>query len=207
MHDHPFRHIGNAGIDGARGRDVIDLRGWDRLQLAFHFRVGSREIIAGMKVGNAGGAVRHTHGCKDSLPDEILPLLSGDCGNYLAGHHIEQIVVGVLAAKAGLRLDVAELGDDIVARVIGWREEKQVARSESESAAMRQQIADGHLMRYIRVVHLEAGQTVHHAIVPGEFPSSTRIPSEAVVNALVSEPMPNRVYASTPALSPSFRTP
>jgi len=49
------------------------------------------------------------------------------------------------------------------------RPEQQIALAQSHAAAMGQQIADGHLMRDVRVVHHEAGKALVDRIVPGEL--------------------------------------
>ena len=49
------------------------------------------------------------------------------------------------------------------------RPEQQIPFAQPHPAAVGQKIANGHLMRNIRVVHHEAGKTLVHRIVPGEL--------------------------------------
>src|SRR5271155_59697 len=106
----------------------------------------SREVSTGLKIGGAGVAFTHPHRREDTLLDEIVPLLPAYGCDDLAGHHVEQIVVSILAAETGLRFYVTQLGDDLVARVAGWRKKQQVAGSQAQAAAMREQIANCHLV-------------------------------------------------------------
>ena len=77
------------------------------------------------------------------------------CLDQLAGDHVQNIVVGIAAAEAGRRLDVAQPPHRFRAAEVGARHEQQIAGAEAEAAAMHEQVADGHLARDPRVVHLE----------------------------------------------------
>ena len=128
--------------------------------------------------------------------------------DHLSGDDVEQVVVGIAAAKTRGRLDEAQLVDDVRATQSGRRIEHQVAGAEPEPAAMDEQIANRHLAARVRVVHLEAGQDVRRPSCPrSSLPSSTSVASSALVNALVVEPIGKSVCASTFAASPMRRTP
>src|SRR5580704_8654039 len=129
----------------------------------------SGEVSTRLKIGSTGVAFAHPHRRKDTLLDEIAPLLPAYRCDDLSRDHVQQIVVSILAAETGLRLYVTQLGDDFVARVAGWRKKQQVASSQAQAATMREEIANCHLVGDVRIVHLKARKTVHHAIVPTEF--------------------------------------
>jgi hypothetical protein len=72
---------------------------------------------------------------------------------------------------------------------------------------MHQQIAQRHLARDPRVVHLEAGNEIRDAIVPLSLPASTSVASAAVVIALPVEPVMKMVVGIDLSALPSLRTP
>ena len=119
--------------------------------------------------GDIGERVGHAERREDALADEIVPTLAGDRGNQLAGRDVEQVVVGIGAAETGGGLDEAQALDDLVAAQVAGREEHQVSRAQAESAAVRQQVADGHLARDVGVVQLEAGHVLRHRVVPADL--------------------------------------
>src|SRR5215470_10306492 len=100
----------------------------------------------------------HRQRLKNISADVVVPRSSSYCWDNLSCSHVQQVVVGVAAAKAGLRLHESQPEDNFVARVRGMRPEKQVALAESHPAAMGKQIANRHLMRNVRIVHNESRQ-------------------------------------------------
>ncbi len=117
----------------------------------------------------AGGDA-HARGHQHMFADIVFPCLTRHLLDHLSGDHVENIVVGVAAAEAGRRLDVAQALDGFGTRQAAARHEQQIARAEPESAAMDQQIANGHLARHPRVVHLETRQAIDHLVVPADLP-------------------------------------
>ena len=103
------------------------------------------------------------------LADVIVPGDAGDRRNDLAGGHVKQIVVGKMTAETGSRLHEAQFVNDLVAGVSRLRPEQQIAFTQAHAAAVRKQVADGHFVRNVGVVHHKAGQTLVDGVVPGEF--------------------------------------
>src|SRR5215472_15174022 len=104
------------------------------------------------------------------LADVVVPRRSGYCRYDLSCRHIQQIVVSVAAAKAGLGLHESQPEDDFVARVRGMWPEKQITLAQSHPAAMRKQIANRHFMRNVRIVHDESRKSLVHMVVPRQLP-------------------------------------
>ena len=111
----------------------------------------------------------HAQRLKNVLADVIVPRCAGHGGNNLARRHVQQVVIGVVAAKAGRRLHEAQLVNDLVASVGRVRPEQQVAFAQSHAAAVSEEIADGHLVRDVRVIHHETGKPLIDRIVPREL--------------------------------------
>src|ERR1700689_1999952 len=99
----------------------------DDLQFAIDARVRGGVVVAGFEGGGADVGVVHAERGEDVLRDVVVPGGSGDGGNDLAGRHVEQVVVGVVAAKTGGGLHEAKLVDDFFARVGGLRPEEEIA--------------------------------------------------------------------------------
>ena len=166
---YPLGHVGGAGIDGAGRAGVVEYFEGDDLQFALQTRMRKSYVVAGLDVGVGDVGMGHAQRCKNSLANVVVPGGAGHGGDDLSGGHIEKIVVGVVAAETGGGLHEAQLVDDFFARVSRVRPEQQIAFAESHAAAMREQIADGHFVRDIRVVHHEAGEALVDGIVPGEL--------------------------------------
>ncbi len=170
LHDHPLRQIRHTGIDRTRRRVVVMVRLRERHQLAVSHGVRRRHVGRGHQFRRARVGMGHSERREDPLPHELLPALAGDPRDHLPRHQVEQVVVRIPAAEARCRPQVADVPDDFVAREIGSGPEHQVARAQSEPAAMHQQVADGHLVSHIGVVHLELGHVVDHPVVPTDLP-------------------------------------
>src|SRR5690348_15623746 len=104
------------------------------------------------------------------LADVVVPRGSGYCRDDLSCGHVQQIVVSVAAAKAGLGLHESQLEDDLVPRVRRMRPEKQVTLAQTHPAAMSKQIPDRHLVRNVRIVHDESRKPLIYVVVPRELP-------------------------------------
>ena len=71
-----------------------------------------------------------------------------------------------MAAKAGLRFHEPQLVNDVVAGVRGMRPEQQISLAQSHATAMREQVADRHLVRNIGIVHDKTRKPLINAVVP-----------------------------------------
>lgn len=141
----------------------------DHLQFAVDTRVRKSDVITGLDSGVGDIGVVHAERPEDALANVLVPGDAGDGGDDLAGRHVEKVVVSILAPKTGGRLHEAQLVDDFFAGVGRVRPEKKIAFPESQAAAMGEQIADGHLVGDIRIVHDEAGEMLIGGIIPGEL--------------------------------------
>ena len=72
------------------------------------------------------------------------------------------------AAEAGSGLHEAQLVNNIVPGVSSVREEQEVALAQPHAATMCEKIADRHFARDVGIIHLEGGQTLVNAIIPGD---------------------------------------
>ncbi len=116
-------------------------------------------------------AAIHAQRPEDLLPHQCRVWLAGGCRGHLAGHHVEQVVVGVVGAEAAGRLEVRQPGDDVLAaEVVGLRPQHQVAGAQPQAAVVDQQVADLHVARHPWVVHAERGQVPGYRIVPAQAP-------------------------------------
>src|ERR1022692_1900284 len=93
---------------------------------------------------------------KDMPANIVIPRYSGDSRNDLTGCHVEQIVVGVMAAETRRRLHATQLVNNFVASVGRVRPKEQISFAQTHATAVSQQIADGHLMRDVWVIHHES---------------------------------------------------
>src|ERR1035441_2459331 len=131
--------------------------------------MGKGDVICGLDVDVGDVGVVHAERRENALTNVIVPGSASDSEDDLSGSHVEQIVVGVVTAETGGGLHEAQFVDNFFARVGGVRPEEQIAFPESHAAAMREQVADGHFVRDVGVVHDEAGETLVNGIVPGKL--------------------------------------
>jgi hypothetical protein len=169
LKQHPLRHVRRAGVDGARRPYVVEIFEGNHLQLTVNPRVRKRVIIPGLEGFACRVGIVHAQWQENIPLNEFIPGNSRDRGNDLACRHVEQIVIGVFTAKTGRRPHEAQLVDDFVAGVSGFRPEQQIPFAQSHSATVGQKIANGHLVRDIRVIHHETGQTLINGIFPREL--------------------------------------
>ena len=120
-------------------------------------RMRLRAIGGGEAVGFVAHCRLHAQRLEDAVADEAFPGLPAGGRNHFAGDDVEDVVVGVVAAEAGGRLDVAQRAHDVGAAARTARDEQQVAGTQAQSAAVDQQIAHGHLAGHPRIVHAEIG--------------------------------------------------
>src|ERR1051326_4526543 len=115
-----------------------------------------RVVVARFEFGIADIGMVHRQRSENVLANVIVPGSAGYGGNDLSGGHIKQIVVSVVAAETRLRLHKSQLVNHVLARIRSVRPEQKIALAQSHAAAMREQIADSHLVRDVGVVHDEA---------------------------------------------------
>src|SRR5438105_12502855 len=75
-----------------------------------------------------------------------------------------------MTAEAGLGLHEPEAVNNVVPRIGCVRPEEQVAFSKPHSTLVSKQVANGHLVRYIGVVHLKTWEPLINFNVPGDLP-------------------------------------
>ncbi len=165
----PLGHFGDRRVDTAGGAGVIERNEIDGLQLAIETFVRGGIVVAGLKKGVAEIGGLHVQRIEDVLLDVRLPGLAGDGGDDLAGSHIKKIVVGIVAAKTGGGFHVAKFVDDFFASEGGVRPEEEVAFPKAHARAMREEIANGHFVGDVGVVHLKTGEAFEDFVVPGKF--------------------------------------
>src|SRR5438105_2396071 len=103
------------------------------------------------------------------LGGEFLPSLAAYRFNQLARDHVQDIVVGKTIAETRCGLQITQAPDRLGAAQIRARYEQQIAGAQPKSAAMHEQVADRHLARDPRVVHLESRQAIDHFVVPADL--------------------------------------
>src|SRR3546814_1267322 len=79
------------------------------------------------------------------------------------------IVIGEARAKTRLGFQKGDALDRLPAGEVGARHEHQIALPQPQTAAMDEQVADGDLARYPRVVHAKPGHMVDNRIVPPDL--------------------------------------
>ena len=172
----PACDIGGTALDGPRRPDDIDVGRCGQRNhgaVAAHVgrdpRMGPGAIGSGRQQrGGRGG--RHLQWIEDPLPYGLLPACTADGLDHFASDQVHHVAVGEGAAETARRFEVAQAVHDLgPVPTAGRRIKEQVARAETESAAMQQQVAHGHLAARIRVLQLEAGQHVGNPGVPGEL--------------------------------------
>ena len=169
--DQPLREIGHVGRDAACGRDVLHGVDGNALEPPVLDGVGRGRVRARREDRGRRAGFAHAERYKDALAHEVVPAhASGGRGarDQLARHDIEHIVVGVLAAEARDRPREADAVRDLGTAVVGV-EPEQVARAQSQAAAVRHQVADREFPGDVRVVQLEPRKQPRHRIVPGEL--------------------------------------
>ena len=166
---YPLGHVGRTGIDGAGGAGIVEHFKRDDLQFVFHAGMREGHIIRGLNVGVADIGVGHAERDEDALANVVIPRSAGHRWDDLPGGHVEKIVVGVMAAKTGRGFHEAQLVDNFVAIVGSVGPEEQIALAEPHAASMREQVADGHFVRDVGIVHDETGEALIDGIVPGKL--------------------------------------
>ena len=166
---YPLRHVCGTGINGACRPGVVEVFEGKNLQFALDARVRVGTILAGLDIGVGDVGVVHAERREDVLANIVIPGSAGHRGDDLSSSHVEQIVIGIVAAETGGGLHETQPVDDFFARVGGMRPEEQITFAKSHAAAMREQVADGHFVRDVGIVHDEAGQTLVDRIVPREL--------------------------------------
>ena len=166
---YPLGHVRCAGIDSACWSGIVQIFERDHLQLSIHARMRGSVVAAGLVPGRTQVGMVHPERGKDALPDVVIPSRGGHCGNDLAGCHVEQVVVSIVAAETGLRFHEAQLVDDVFPAVGGMWPEQEIAFAQAHATAVGQQIADGHLVRNVGIVHDESRKPLVDRIVPGEL--------------------------------------
>src|SRR5690349_9795222 len=99
-------------------------------------------IGIGQPVRRRVGRMVHAEPPEDVVADKLLPGLAAHLLDKFPGRHVEDVVIRIGATKARRGLDVAEAPYRLLARQIAARNEEQVARSETEAAAVNEQIAN-----------------------------------------------------------------
>src|SRR6185503_10414507 len=128
-----------------------------------------REIVPQMQSADAGVALGHSQRFEDSVANKFIPALSGHRRNDLSGDHVEDVVISVSTSKTRCRFYVTEPANDFITRIIARRPPQQVTGAKSESASVREQIANRHLASDVRVVELKSRDVLYHRIIPGDF--------------------------------------
>ena len=113
--------------------------------------------------------VGHSSGLENVVGDESLPRLAGNFLHQPARHDVEDVVVGELLPETGGRPEVAQGVHDIVTASVGIRNDQQVAFSQAQSAAVREQVTYRHVGGDIGIVHLKSGKPVGDVIAPGQL--------------------------------------
>ena len=131
--------------------------------------VRRRAVRRGEPMRLVAGRVEHAGRLEDVLADVVLVRLAAHQVDHVTRDDIKNVVVRVAAAEAGRGLDESQALDDFGARQRAARDDQQIARAETQAAAMHEQIAHRHLAGDPRVVHLKAGNEVRDAIVPLEL--------------------------------------
>lgn len=131
--------------------------------------MGKGVIVAGFE-----GSVTETSGVhaqreQDFFADVVFPGFAGDGGDDLAGSDVHEIVICEVATETGRGLHESEAVDDVVASEGGVGPKQKITFAESHAAAMREEIANGHFVGDVRVVHLEPGEALIDGVVPGNF--------------------------------------
>nr|GEU28508.1 hypothetical protein [Tanacetum cinerariifolium] len=163
---HPAREVFGAGVDAHRAHGVRHGHRFHDCRPAVDLAVRGRVVSGRQHVGHAGFGAGHAHRRQDAVVNRLSPRLAVLFRDDLAGHDVQQIVVGVAVAEARRRLDVPEFRDDLVGRKFGARPPQQIPGAQSQAAAVREQVAHRHGAGHVRIVHLEARQMHGDRVVP-----------------------------------------
>ena len=174
LHEQPAGHVVGADRQAAGWRRVAGQDRFGAVRLlpaksddrAVEPAMRVRAVHGRLKFYIRVGRVVHPQRCEHMGMHELLPRLAADRFDQLAGNHVEDIVVGITAAKTGRRLDEAQAPHRLLARQIAVGDEQKVARAKPEAAAMNEQIAHRHLARHPRIPHAEIGHMVDDLVVP-----------------------------------------
>ncbi len=114
---HPGQHVIQAAANAAGGhrRQVgyrIAVFAYRHvLAVCPHMRLGDIADLA--LLPRADLAARHSQWGKEFLADQLVIRLAAGARGDFAGHHVQQVVVGVVRAKAVGRLEMGQAGDDV----------------------------------------------------------------------------------------------
>ena len=101
--------------------------------------------------------VFHAGRCENMMLDKVFPCLAGHRFNQRAGDDVQDVVIGEGFAETSNGLQIAQRVHDVGTGAAGGRHDQQVAFAEAQSAAMGEQVADGHVLRGVRIVHWKPG--------------------------------------------------
>src|SRR6202140_5356312 len=116
---YPLRHVCGTGINGACRPGVVEVFEGKNLQFALDARVRVGTILAGLDIGVGDVGVVHAERREDVLANIVIPGSAGHRGDDLSSSHVEQIVIGIVAAVTGGGLHETQPVDDFFARVGG----------------------------------------------------------------------------------------
>ena len=173
----PARHVIGAHRDhaGGRGRAAQLVAFVEQLlvtQTAHHaadasVRIGAVGVAEMCRIG--GGTAFQASGRKHMVVHIVFPAFSADLLDQLPGNRVEDIVIGIFAAKAGIGLDITQAPNQFLARYVAARNIEQVACPERQTAAMDQQITHRHFAGYPGIVHLEPGHVIDDRVIPADL--------------------------------------
>src|ERR1700677_1061495 len=118
---------------------------FQRPKLAVIQGVRGHHIGRAVDVANAGFAVEHVQWREEALANEIGPWLPGNLLNQKSGHAVENVVIGIGAAKTGPERNEAQAVKDLAGGEVGAGPEHQVAGAQRQTTAMAEKIDDTHL--------------------------------------------------------------
>src|SRR5215471_2236348 len=132
----------------------------------FVFVIGLGEIRALLAVGNREVAGGHLQRLKDVLAHKILPALSGNFANQVAGGHDEHIVVTITTAKIAIGLKKSQPAHQVFTSEIRAIPDEIVS---SHTHSMRNEVTRGHALACDWIVDLEFREILPNRLVPLEL--------------------------------------
>ena len=122
-------------------------------------------VHAGLQVSHVDQRLLHAHRLEQVLAHVVGIALAGSLFDHQGGHREQDVVVGVVAAETVLQRHLGQPLDHFPGGVRGRRPVQQITRAQTQATAVRQQVANAHLVRHVRIGHAEPGQVVDHAVV------------------------------------------